>query len=228
MAPDGTGVVKARKALALLGVVDGVAEHARLPAIARSGVRAAEAPVERGGLPFALPHLAAFLGDFLRGSPAGVGVAAPVGRRPQPNRVGPGPGPPGDALREGVAAGALDHPGSPAPLGLRCQEFGGAAVVVGGRADLQIRANEASAPKPDHALAADAHLCVSHRGASPQAQAALQAPAAAEPAYARSPATTMHTARSTSALATKPGSDREWRKDVIANPSPGRTTRRAP
>ena len=38
---------------------------------------------------------------------------------------------------------------------------------------------------------------------------------------------TMHTATSTSALATRPGSGREWRKDVIGNPSPGRTTRRA-
>ena len=227
MAPDGAVMVEARKALALLGVVDGVAEHARLPAITRSGVRAAEAPVERGGLAFAGAHPTALLGDFLRGSPAGVGVAAPVGRRPQPNRVGPGPGPRGDALREGIAASALDHPGSPAPLGLRCQEFGGAAVVVGGGADLQIHANEAPAPKPDHALAADAHLHVPHRGVSPQAQAALQAPAAAEPAYARSPATTTHTATSTSALATRPGSGLEWRKDVIGNPSPGRTTRRA-
>ena len=43
--PDGPGVVKARKTLALLGVVDGAAEHARLPAITRCGVRAAEAPV---------------------------------------------------------------------------------------------------------------------------------------------------------------------------------------
>ena len=32
VAPDGAGVVKARKALALLGVVDGAAEDARLPA----------------------------------------------------------------------------------------------------------------------------------------------------------------------------------------------------
>ena len=81
--------------------------------------------------------------------------------------------------------------------------------MLGGGTDLQIRANEAPAPKLDHALAADARLHVPHRGASPQAQAALQAPAAAEPAYARSPATTMHTATSTSALATRPGSGRE-------------------
>ena len=57
--PDGPGVVKARKTLALLGVVDGAAEHARLPAITRCGVRAAEAPVERVGLPFAAPVAAA-------------------------------------------------------------------------------------------------------------------------------------------------------------------------
>ena len=45
----------------------------------------------------------------------------------------------------------------------------------------------------------------------------------AESAYARSPAMTTQTATSTSAPATRPWLDRQWRKDVIGNPFPGRT-----